>query len=146
MNRFCTNCGKELKIDSDYCLNCGKYIEKKNRVVKHNTKTNTNTSNIDVLGVMGVVAGLVGFYISFVLALFSGNIKYEINSMLPNNIFYMLLFAFFYTVFGLALSTSGLIMSNISLKRKKSIMGMIGLVSSLITIVLCISIIIFFLK
>lgn len=63
MNKFCTNCGKELNEGSDVCLNCGKITN--NETI---TKTNPNAKSKVAAGILGIVLGSFGvhnFYLGY---------------------------------------------------------------------------------
>lgn len=63
MNKFCTNCGKELNEGSDVCLNCGKITNNETIV-----KTNPNAKSKVAAGILGIVLGSFGvhnFYLGY---------------------------------------------------------------------------------
>lgn len=142
MDKFCTNCGKKLNLESDYCLNCGKIIVK-NRYLKDKKKQ----FNFEILGIIGLICGLVAFYISFIFATFTNRVLYEINDILvgvdENLILYKLFFAIFYGLLPLLPSVTGLVLSFVSIKKEKNMYSIIGLVSSLISLVFCIGMIVY---
>lgn len=143
MNKYCTNCGKELNLECDYCLNCGKIIVKNKNVIKSESKK----KNISVLGIIGFISGLLAFYLSFLFAIFTNNILYEINDILrgmnENIILYKLFFSLFYSLIPLVPSITGLVMSYISAKKDKNIYAIIGLVGSLISLVFCVCMVVY---
>jgi TM2 domain-containing membrane protein YozV len=58
MDKFCPNCGKELKDGGDVCLNCGKMIK---------TKPEGSKSKV-VAGLFGIFLGSLGvhnFYLGY---------------------------------------------------------------------------------
>lgn len=48
MNRFCTNCGKELPSNVLFCPNCGSRVEVRNNPIDNNNSDN-NTNNQTVI-------------------------------------------------------------------------------------------------
>lgn len=60
MQKFCENCGAELKENSEVCLECGKYVSKKGN--------NGNTKNYDEnnkLALAGFIVSMVSLLINF---------------------------------------------------------------------------------
>ena len=139
MNKYCTNCGKELNLESDYCLNCGKII-RKNRTIRHNEKKISN----ELIGILGMVSSIIGFYLSFIFALFIGDAYYEINNNLSNIyenlIIYKFCFSLGYVFLSLIPSVTG---SVISIKKEKNMYSIIGIISGMVSLVFCIGIIVY---
>ena len=44
MNRFCTNCGKELPSNVLFCPNCGSRVEVRNNTTENNSSNNNNNN------------------------------------------------------------------------------------------------------
>lgn len=57
MNKFCANCGKELKEGQDICLNCGQMVKKSN--TQNNTVKPTNG-----LAIGGFILSIIGLLLS----------------------------------------------------------------------------------
>jgi len=142
MNKYCTNCGKELNLESDYCLNCGKII-RENRTIRHNEKKISN----ELIGILGMVSSIIGFYLSFIFALFIGDAYYEINNNLSNIyenlIIYKFCFSLGYVFLSLIPSVTGTVLSVISIKKEKNMYSIIGIISGMVSLVFCIGIIVY---
>ena len=62
MNKFCSNCGKELKENQDVCLNCGVSVK------KTNNNNNPNGKSKIAAGILGILLGTLGvhnFYLGY---------------------------------------------------------------------------------
>ena len=46
MNRFCTNCGKELPSNVLFCPNCGSRVEVRNNTTENNSSNNNNNQTV----------------------------------------------------------------------------------------------------
>lgn len=129
MNKFCSNCGKELKEGADICLNCGVLINKTNDVLK-----------IKVPGkgtaIAGMVLGIVAVIWSFIALLaledLPHNLKYYYNFSQYVG------YAIGYTLFSFAPSIVGLCLSVSSIKKKKCGKNTAGLVLNLIALLVSI--------
>ena len=61
MDKFCSNCGAEIKEGADVCLNCGKAIKKI-------ANTDPNAKSKLVAGLLGIFLGTFGihnFYLGY---------------------------------------------------------------------------------
>ncbi len=64
MNKFCSNCGKELKDGADICLNCGKNINSSQNDEKISKNKNPNSRAQILLIIVFILLG-IWFYNSF---------------------------------------------------------------------------------
>ena len=127
MNKFCTNCGKEIKEGAAICINCGKFLS---RVPNNNTKSNSQ----DGLSIAGMVLGIISFLIIIILSLPLNELtKYLVNE----EIYVKIAAGMIYTMFAFVPSIPGLILSVIGIKKNKTIIGIIGLMSNILTLVFC---------
>lgn len=125
MDKFCTNCGHELKEGADYCLGCGKRLIKNYKVGK---KQNYNSK--EMLEIIGMILGVVSFFIIFNLDMNIG----ELIHLFEEEYF---ITKFFVSIFMSSIpfipAFIGFIISVISLRKEKSIYGIMGVITSLAT-------------
>jgi len=65
MEKFCSNCGKELHEGADVCLNCGKVLNKNQSNVSANFIENDDDKKANVgfiLGLISIVAWLIPLF------------------------------------------------------------------------------------
>ncbi len=141
MDKYCTNCGNEINEQSDFCLKCGKIIK---RPIKKNNIINIK-ENKEILEIVGLIFGVLSFYLSLMLSLCLAPVKIEIINTL-GHIYHRIILTFIYVSISLIPATIGLTLSVHSLKKTKNLFSIIGLTSSLIAIVFNIFIIIFILN
>lgn len=122
MNKYCTNCGKELHEGADICINCGKFVS---RVPNNNYKM----ASEETLSIIGMILGIIGFIIGLIIMLDIDSAKIEfLGEILPVRIIGSL----FISMFSLAPSIPGLVLSLLGVNKKKTIYGIIGLILSLL--------------
>lgn len=129
MNKYCTNCGNKLDSNADICLKCGKFI---NKVPNNNKKMTTE----EIFSIVGMVLGIIGFLIMLIFSLGLSEVRYE---LINEDIFIRLLGTMFFMVIPLSSSIPGLILSIIGERKKKSVYGMVGLISSLLAVLFIIA-------
>lgn len=129
MNKYCTNCGNKLDSNADICLKCGKFV---NKVSNNNKKMTTE----EIFSIVGMVLGIIGFLIMLIFSLGLSEMRYE---LIREEIFIRLLGATFFMIIPLSPSIPGLILSIIGERKKKSICGIIGLISSLLAVLFIIA-------
>ena len=76
MGKFCTNCGNELKENSDVCLSCGKLQNTTDKRIDNRTDNQGAT-----LSTVSIVFGSLGFY----PLIFIGSIVGLITSLIGIN-------------------------------------------------------------
>ena len=148
MNKFCTNCGKELKEGAEVCLNCGVII--KNQVSSPSIPSNKIPGNGK--SIAGMVLGIVATFFAILEILSSFNIESALLTLPDVYYDYSVSFILFWfgvgyvflsfipSVIGLPLSISGLFKH----KNGKNIAGVVlnsfALVISIILFVYIMSI------
>lgn len=74
MNRFCSNCGKEIQAESSFCINCGNKLDVihqnnfNNNSMSDQNQNNSNKNN--GLKIASLVIGIISICLSFVFNLF----------------------------------------------------------------------------
>lgn len=127
MNKFCSNCGKELKENADVCVNCGKIIN------------NTNNKNNCVKGNGRTIATMVLGIVAITWAFMSLLSLFEIGSMLDEyttiSVAEVIGFIIGYNLFSLPTSIVGLCLGLTSkIKNNKNTAGIIMCIVSLIIV------------
>ena len=69
MEKFCSNCGNEIKENDIYCLNCGVLVQNNN--FNQNNLSNDYNINKNIPGKGISIAGMILGIISIVIALIS---------------------------------------------------------------------------
>ena len=69
MEKFCSNCGNEIKENDIYCLNCGVLVQNNN--FNQNNLSNDYNTNKNIPGKGISIAGMILGIISIVIALIS---------------------------------------------------------------------------
>ena len=69
MEKFCSNCGNEIKENDVYCLNCGVLVQNNN--FNQNNLSNDYNINKNIPGKGISIAGMILGIISIVIALIS---------------------------------------------------------------------------
>ena len=69
MEKFCSNCGNEIKENDVYCLNCGVLVQNNN--FNQNNLSNDYNINKNIPGKGISIAGMILGIISVVIALIS---------------------------------------------------------------------------
>ena len=126
MDKYCTNCGKEINLEADYCIGCGKKINKP--IKKQNNTLKIN----EILSIIGMIFGIISF---FLVILLSFGLEETRISLIREDYFIRFLCGCVYTAIPLVPAVISLIMSIIGIKKQKSIYGMLGLIFSLITVI-----------
>lgn len=136
MNKFCSNCGKELKEDSDVCLNCGVILNGKKNKIPGNG-----------VSIAGMILGIISSFWAFMQILSSGNIEYSLLN-LPRSYIYetsisfvLITFGLGYTLFSLIPSLVGLPLSIVGFFKQKSGKNIAGIILN--SVALIVSIIMF---
>ena len=136
MNKFCSNCGKELKEGSDVCLNCGVMLNGKNNKIPGNG-----------VSIAGMILGIISAFWAFMQILSSGNIEYSLMN-LPRSYIYetsisfvLITFGLGYTLFSLIPSLVGLPLSITGFSKQKSGKNIAGIILN--SVALIVSIIMF---
>ena len=125
MNKFCSNCGKELKEGADICLNCGVLLNKVN--TNHKVKVPGRGSAI-----AGMVLGIVAVVWAFIALLALEDLPYNLKYYYSFSQYVG--YAIGYTLFSFAPSIVGLCLSVSSIKKKKCGKNTAGLVLNLIAL------------
>lgn len=61
MNKFCSNCGKEVNNIQDVCLNCGIKLNKEQQLTKDDT-TSKKASIGFILGLISIIAWIIPLF------------------------------------------------------------------------------------
>ncbi len=61
MNKYCSECGKELEPNSNVCKNCGKYVDINSQTVINQTATNS-TKKTNGFAIAGFVISIVSIF------------------------------------------------------------------------------------
>ena len=120
MDKFCSNCGKELKENADVCLNCGVLIENAENSYKK-IKIPGNGMSI-----AGMVLGIIAIVWTLLNLLSLNSLEPAIVDLLSsyrdlfNKSYVLFWFALGYTFFSLVSSLIGLPLSIVGLVKNKS--------------------------
>ena len=149
MNKYCSNCGKELKEGADICLNCGVFVNKNENISMNKQKNKIPGNGVSIAGmVLGIIAAVWTFLditslggIPSSLSDFSYNTNYYVSSA-----YLYFWFGIGYTLFSLVPSIVGLPLSIVGLKKHKSAKNISGLVLNIIALIISIIIMIYILS
>lgn len=131
MNKFCSNCGKELKDGADICLNCGVLINKDVKLKKNKVPGRGLSIAGMILGILAVLIALG--CVSEIFEYGYLEYYYSTSELITD------LFVYF------AISITGLILSIVGFNKTKSGFNISGIilnsVANLVNIILFIYII-----
>ena len=137
MEKFCRNCGKELKVNADICLNCGVLINK-NLPIKKSKKPGKGMS------IAGMILGIIGLFMNFC------DLTEVISMILKISSFYNYYESFADAIFDvflfLGISITGVVLSAISRIKIKNGFNMSGLILNSISILLTLILLILILE
>ena len=150
MQKYCSNCGKELKEGADICLNCGVLINKQpNHFYSKQQKNKIPGNGMSIAGmVLGIIAAVWTF---FELIAVGGipeslsNIAYSTNYYVSLSYLYFW-FGFGYTLFSLIPSIVGLPFSIVGLIKHKSGKNISGTILNIVSLLVSIIMIIYILS
>jgi len=129
MEKFCSNCGSELKENADICVNCGVLINK-------NYKTKKIKAPGKGMSIAGMILGIIGIFMNFcdlteVISMhFNIGSFYDYYESFADAIFDVFLF--------LGVSITGLVLSAVSRTKIKNGFNITGLILNPISILLTI--------
>lgn len=126
MEKFCSNCGKELKENADICLNCGVMVNK-----------NTNLNKVKVpgkgLSIAGMILGIFAILVAIgsISELFEYDYYYSNAEMIADMVMYF------------AVSITGVILSIVGFNKNKNGFNISGITLNSIAILVNIVILIY---
>lgn len=123
MDKYCTNCGKELKKEADYCLNCGI------RISKQTPKINTKKPN-EIISIIGMIFGIVSFIMIFMIDLEIIELK---TLVYAEEFIIKIMTSLVITMFSIIPATIGCILSFYGILKEKNTAALIGIITSLIS-------------
>jgi len=126
MDKYCTNCGHEVNNGADYCLNCGKRLIKNTNIKTIRRRQNSNES----LNIIGMVLSIISFLSIFTFSLLIG----DIIGLLKGEYFITKLFVsiFWISIFIIPIII-GFVVSIVALKKEKTIYGIVGIITSIVS-------------
>ena len=133
MEKFCSNCGKEIKEGADICLNCGILLHK--NVQKNKVKVPGKGASI-----AGMVLGIVAVSWAFLALISLEDLQLELINYYKISDY--IDYAIGYTLFSFAPSIVGLCLSVSGIKKQKNGKNTSGLVLNTIALVVSIILII----
>lgn len=133
MNKFCSNCGKEIKEGAEVCLNCGVLLNKPSISVKNKVPGRGSA-------VAGMVLGIVACVWAFFALVSMENLPYDLKYLYSTAQYVG--YAIGYTLFSFAPSIVGLCLSVSSIKKQKNGKNTAGLVLNIIALLISIILII----
>lgn len=139
MDKYCTNCGHELMSGADYCLGCGRRIT--GNYQRKEIRKNQNFSG--TLEIIGMILGIISFFVIFTFDLGLGD---AINSLSDEWLFTRLFVAIFWSSLAFIPAFIGFIISLISIRREKTIYGVIGIITSIVSFTFAVLTIIYLIK
>lgn len=125
MNKFCSNCGAELKENADFCVECGVAVKKFNNTPKPEGR-GCGVASL-VLGIASIIQGMFSLFIFMCL-------------VLDGEFFYFdekIIFGFFFLFTPTVLSIIGLPLGISSRNKNKNGINLTGLILNIITLAIC---------
>ena len=133
MNKYCSNCGKQLKEGADICLHCGVLVNKTSVPV-------TNKNSGKGSSIAGMVLGIVACVWAFFALVGMENLPHELKYLYSTAQYVG--YAVGYTLFSFAPSIVGLCLSVSSIKKQKNGKNTAGLVLNIIALLISVVLII----
>ena len=129
MEKFCSNCGKELKENADICVNCGVLINK-----------NYKAKKVKIPGrgmsIAGMILGIIGIFMNFCDLTEVISMHFNISSFY--DYYESFADALFDTFIFLGVGVTGLVLSAVSRTKIKNGFNTSGLILNSISIFLTI--------
>ena len=128
MNKFCTNCGAELKENADFCVKCGVAVNKVNQnIVKPKQEGKGCGIASLILGIASVMYGVFCLFIFLCLLMAGEYFIFEEKVLL----------AFIFLFMPIVLSVIGLPLGISSRNKNKNGINLTGIILNLVTIGIC---------
>ena len=134
---YCIKCGSKIEKKTRFCPNCGTENSKQdNNFVTQEQYLRQNNSGINSLSIIGFILGLIAVVLSSIFLSLSLNEHYQHDNYLGLLFVIGLLSGIFFLV--------GLILSIVGTAKKPNALGIIGIVFSVISLIIDISVVIYF--
>ena len=141
MEKFCSNCGSELKENADVCLNCGRMIKKDNNLNQlYNNYTQVDYYKPKSIGKGFSIAGMVLGIVAILWAFKSLLSIEEVEDSISYYYYFSEIIGFIvgYTIFSLAPSIVGLCLSINGYRKQKNGLNITGIILNIITLAIVI--------
>lgn len=149
MNKYCSNCGSELKENADVCLGCGRLIKKENNIninqrydynsyLENNYISNYTKPKIPGRGmsIAGMILGIIAASWALISLLSISDVEYLLSYYY--SIVDLIGYIIDYTLFSLAPSIIGLVLSICGYRKQKNGQNISGIVLSVIALAIAV--------
>lgn len=133
MEKYCSNCGNELKENADVCLKCGKLLN-----VKNNNSTNKKGTG---LSIASMVLGIIVTFFAIIELLAIEQAVYDL--LLYTKLASIIGYLIGYTLFSLPGSITGLCLGLSGRKKYKSGFNLSGIILNSISLTITFIIILY---